>query len=235
MATADSVIVYDSDWNPQSDVQAIDRVHRIGQTKQVRVFRLVTENTIDERIVQRAEIKLRLDRMVIGSGHMVQSSAEKKAGKEAMNHIIRIDAEHILSDNCEEIIDVDIEQILRDGTVKTNAENAKFAQMKQEEMRKYTLEEASSTSLYNFEGIDYRQLTSAPVETMPAIRPTRYHAKLDALAAPPSAAKLITLQEYQFFPPAIYLFCVPGTFKIDMNTQTGEMDCVCVTLHSLTF
>lgn len=57
MATADTVILYDSDWNPQSDFQAIDRVHRIGQKKQVRVFRLVTENTVDERIIQRAEIK----------------------------------------------------------------------------------------------------------------------------------------------------------------------------------
>lgn len=43
LTTADTVIIYDSDWNPQNDFQAIDRVHRIGQSKEVRVFRLITE------------------------------------------------------------------------------------------------------------------------------------------------------------------------------------------------
>ena len=59
--TADVVIFYDSDWNPQMDLQAMDRAHRIGQKKQGRVFRLLTENTVDEKIVEKAEIKLKLD------------------------------------------------------------------------------------------------------------------------------------------------------------------------------
>lgn len=45
-----------------------DRAHRIGQTKQVKVFRLITENTVEEKIVERAEIKLRLDKLVIQQG-----------------------------------------------------------------------------------------------------------------------------------------------------------------------
>lgn len=45
-----------------------DRAHRIGQTKRVKVFRLITENTVEERIVERAEIKLRLDTVVIQQG-----------------------------------------------------------------------------------------------------------------------------------------------------------------------
>ncbi|NXJ06849.1 SMCA1 protein, partial [Odontophorus gujanensis] len=65
LATADVVILYDSDWNPQVDLQAMDRAHRIGQKKPVRVFRLITDNTVEERIVERAEIKLRLDSIVI--------------------------------------------------------------------------------------------------------------------------------------------------------------------------
>ncbi|RMZ94961.1 putative global transcription activator SNF2L1, partial [Brachionus plicatilis] len=65
LMTADTVIIYDSDWNPQSDLQAMDRAHRIGQTKTVRVFRLITDNTVDERIIYRAETKLRLDHVVI--------------------------------------------------------------------------------------------------------------------------------------------------------------------------
>jgi SWI/SNF-related matrix-associated actin-dependent regulator of chromatin subfamily A member 5 len=70
--TADIVILYDSDWNPQADLQAQDRAHRIGQKKQVKVFRLVTENTVDEKIVEKAAIKLRLDRMVIQAGRLAE-------------------------------------------------------------------------------------------------------------------------------------------------------------------
>ena len=65
LATADVVILYDSDWNPQADLQAEDRAHRIGQKKTVRVFRLITEHTVDEKIIERAEKKLLLDAVVI--------------------------------------------------------------------------------------------------------------------------------------------------------------------------
>ena len=64
LQTADTCILYDSDWNPQADVQAMARVHRIGQTRPVHVYRLVTAGTVEERIVQRAEKKLYLDSMV---------------------------------------------------------------------------------------------------------------------------------------------------------------------------
>ena len=76
LATADVVILYDSDWNPQADLQAEDRAHRIGQKKTVRVFRLITENTVDEKIMERAERKLLLDAIVIQ-----QVVVEKRAYK----------------------------------------------------------------------------------------------------------------------------------------------------------
>eukprot|EP00814_Leptocylindrus_danicus_P001063 CAMPEP_0116029408 /NCGR_PEP_ID=MMETSP0321-20121206/16124_1 /TAXON_ID=163516 /ORGANISM="Leptocylindrus danicus var. danicus, Strain B650" /LENGTH=557 /DNA_ID=CAMNT_0003503783 /DNA_START=128 /DNA_END=1802 /DNA_ORIENTATION=- len=63
-AAADTCILYDSDWNPQSDIQAMGRVHRIGQTKTVHVYRLVCNGTIEERMIERAEKKLYLDQMV---------------------------------------------------------------------------------------------------------------------------------------------------------------------------
>jgi SWI/SNF-related matrix-associated actin-dependent regulator of chromatin subfamily A member 5 len=53
--TADTVILYDSDWNPQADLQAQDRAHRIGQTRPVSVYRLCVENTLEEKILERAE------------------------------------------------------------------------------------------------------------------------------------------------------------------------------------
>ncbi|GMI15434.1 hypothetical protein TrVE_jg5295 [Triparma verrucosa] len=64
LQTADTVILYDSDWNPQPDLQAMARVHRIGQKKTVHVYRLVTTGTVEERVVQRAQKKLYLDKMV---------------------------------------------------------------------------------------------------------------------------------------------------------------------------
>ena len=61
-------MLYDSDWNPQADLQAMDRAHRIGQTKQVYVFRFITENSVEERMLERAAQKLRLDQLVIQQG-----------------------------------------------------------------------------------------------------------------------------------------------------------------------
>ena len=62
LGTADTCILFDSDWNPQADLQAMARVHRIGQTKTVHVYRLITRGTVEERMIQRAEKKLYLDR-----------------------------------------------------------------------------------------------------------------------------------------------------------------------------
>ena len=61
----DENIIYDSDWNPQQDLQAQDRCHRIGQTKPVMVYRLVTANTIDQKIVERAAAKRKLEKMIM--------------------------------------------------------------------------------------------------------------------------------------------------------------------------
>merc|ERR1711994_368938 len=65
LTSADTVIIYDSDWNPQQDLQAQDRAHRIGQTKPVMIYRLVTANTIDQKIVERAAAKRKLEKMII--------------------------------------------------------------------------------------------------------------------------------------------------------------------------
>jgi chromatin-remodeling ATPase INO80 len=57
LTAADTVIFYDHDWNPSNDSQAMDRAHRLGQTRQVTVYRLITKGTIDERIIQLARVK----------------------------------------------------------------------------------------------------------------------------------------------------------------------------------
>ncbi len=67
LTAADTVILYDSDWNPQNDIQAQDRVHRIGQTKPVKIYRLVTRGTYEMEMLHRASMKLGLDKAVLGS------------------------------------------------------------------------------------------------------------------------------------------------------------------------
>jgi SWI/SNF-related matrix-associated actin-dependent regulator of chromatin subfamily A member 5 len=70
LMTASNVVLYDSDWNPQVDLQAMDRAHRIGQKKQVNVYRLVTQNTMEEKIIQKQTMKLKLDTLIIQKGRM---------------------------------------------------------------------------------------------------------------------------------------------------------------------
>jgi len=71
LTAADTVIFYDQDWNPQMDIQAQDRAHRIGQTKPVLVFRLVTAHTIETRIMHRATEKRKLEALVIAKGRSI--------------------------------------------------------------------------------------------------------------------------------------------------------------------
>nr|CAB3460189.1 unnamed protein product [Digitaria exilis] len=66
--TADTVIIFDSDWNPQMDQQAEDRAHRIGQKNEVRVFVLVSVGSIEEEILDRAKQKMGIDAKVIQAG-----------------------------------------------------------------------------------------------------------------------------------------------------------------------
>ena len=51
MTAADTIIIYDSDWNPQQDLQAQDRCHRIGQTKETFIYKFITKNSIEEKMV----------------------------------------------------------------------------------------------------------------------------------------------------------------------------------------
>lgn len=156
LTTADTVIIYDSDWNPQVDFQAIDRVHRIGQKKQVRVFRLITENTIDQRILQRAEIKERLDRLVIKSSRKVGVKQEGETYKEVLLDGIRFGAEKILSENKSDA-NFDLQRLLAEAKAKEDAEKAKLDGM--------TLGQSSSTSVYHFEGYDFRTKPSTSRST----------------------------------------------------------------------
>lgn len=68
LAAADTVLLFDSDWNPQQDLQAQDRAHRIGQTRPVLVYRFATKGTVESMLLEKADSKRRLEKLVIQKG-----------------------------------------------------------------------------------------------------------------------------------------------------------------------
>ncbi|CAO4373930.1 unnamed protein product [Caenorhabditis nigoni] len=92
LQTADTVIIFDSDWNPHQDMQAQDRAHRIGQKKEVRILRLITANSVEEKILAAARYKLNVDEKVIQAGKFDQRSTGAER-KQMLEDIIRADGE----------------------------------------------------------------------------------------------------------------------------------------------
>uniref|UniRef100_A0A9J7Z003 SWI/SNF related BAF chromatin remodeling complex subunit ATPase 2 n=1 Tax=Cyprinus carpio carpio TaxID=630221 RepID=A0A9J7Z003_CYPCA len=86
LQAADTVVIFDSDWNPHQDLQAQDRAHRIGQQNEVRVLRLCTVNSVEEKILAAAKYKLNVDQKVIQAGMFDQksSSHERRAFLQAI-------------------------------------------------------------------------------------------------------------------------------------------------------
>uniref|UniRef100_A0A8C2JUM6 SWI/SNF related, matrix associated, actin dependent regulator of chromatin, subfamily a, member 5 n=1 Tax=Cyprinus carpio TaxID=7962 RepID=A0A8C2JUM6_CYPCA len=227
LATADVVIIYDSDWNPQVDLQAMDRAHRIGQKKQVRVFRFITENTVEERIVERAEMKLRLDSIVIQQGRLVDPNTSK-LGKDEMLSIIRHGATHVFASKESEITDEDIDAILERGEKKTMEMKEKLANLGESSLRNFTMD--TENSVYNFEGEDYREkkkvmdykfqqvlvITVITNWIEPPKRERKANYAVDAYfrealrvsepKAPkaPRPPKQPNVQDFQFFPPRLF-------------------------------
>ena len=91
----DTVIIYDSDWNPHQDNQAQDRCHRIGQGKPVIVYRLVTENSVETRLLERAISKRKLERVVIQRGNF------RKVGRKNENLLTKNELQSLLKDDFE--------------------------------------------------------------------------------------------------------------------------------------
>merc|ERR1711972_1107187 len=92
LQTADTVIIFDSDWNPHQDLQAQDRAHRIGQKNEVRVLRLMTVNSVEERILAAARYKLNMDEKVIQAGMFNQRSTGSER-QELLQSILREEAD----------------------------------------------------------------------------------------------------------------------------------------------
>ncbi|CCH60183.1 hypothetical protein TBLA_0C03810 [Henningerozyma blattae CBS 6284] len=181
LTTADIVVLFDSDWNPQADLQAMDRAHRIGQKKQVKVYRFVTDNSVEEKILERATQKLKLDQLVIQQN---RTSTQKKKQKEKQNEqkdallsMIQHGAADVFksgntstgssargtphpsgttsgNDDAAEKEAIDLESILELSEGKTQSLNQKYATLGLDDLQKF-----NQDSAYEWNGTDFKKKT----------------------------------------------------------------------------
>ncbi|XP_043719944.1 ISWI chromatin-remodeling complex ATPase CHR11 isoform X2 [Telopea speciosissima] len=160
LATADVVILYDSDWNPQVDLQAQDRAHRIGQKKEVQVFRFCTEYTIEEKVIERAYKKLALDALVIQQGRLAE---QKTVNKDELLQMVRFGAEMVFSSKDSTITDEDIDRIIAKGEEATRELDAKMKKFTEDAI-KFKMDDTAE--LYDFDDekdenkLDFKKLVS---------------------------------------------------------------------------
>lgn len=222
LTTADIVVLYDSDWNPQADLQAMDRAHRIGQTKQVVVYRFVTDNAIEEKVLERAAQKLRLDQVVIQQGR-AQTAAKAAANKDDLLSMIQHGAGEVFrskaptgdSSNKTELDDEDIDEILARGASRTKELNAKYEKLGIEDLQKFTSESAYEWNGENFAntkkdiGMNWinpakRERKEQSYSMDKYFRQAMYpNPKADAKPKAPRAPKQVPVHDYQFYPPRL--------------------------------
>ncbi|XP_022176627.1 chromodomain-helicase-DNA-binding protein Mi-2 homolog isoform X2 [Myzus persicae] len=95
LATADTVIIYDSDWNPHNDIQAFSRAHRIGQANKVMIYRFVTRNSVEERVTQVAKRKMMLTHLVVRPG---MGGKQTNFTKQELDDILRFGTEELFKE-----------------------------------------------------------------------------------------------------------------------------------------
>uniref|UniRef100_A0A4W4DY94 DNA helicase n=1 Tax=Electrophorus electricus TaxID=8005 RepID=A0A4W4DY94_ELEEL len=98
LATADTVIIFDSDWNPHNDIQAFSRAHRIGQANKVMIYRFVTRASVEERITQVAKRKMMLTHLVVRPG---LGSKAGSMSKQELDDILKFGTEELFKDEIE--------------------------------------------------------------------------------------------------------------------------------------
>lgn len=221
LTSADIVILYDSDWNPQADLQAMDRAHRIGQTKQVVVYRFVTDNAIEEKVLERAAQKLRLDQLVIQQGR-AQQAAKAAANKDELLSMIQHGAEKVfqtkgatgvVAEKGAEMTEDDVDAILAAGENRTKELNAKYEKLGLDDLQKFT-----SESAYEWNGKDFtnkkKEIGIAWINPAKRERKEQFYSidkyyknalqtggrTADTKPKAPRAPRQVPIQDYQFYP-----------------------------------
>lgn len=219
LTTADVVVLFDSDWNPQADLQAMDRAHRIGQTKQVYVFRFVTESAIEEKVLERAAQKLRLDQLVIQQGRS-QQPVKNAASKDELLTMIQHGAEKVFNSKGPlgpagdgEFADDDFDRVMKRGEEMTEKLNKRYETLGLDDLQKFT---SDSTYEWNGETFQPRKKEVGISWINPSKRERKeqnygidsYYRKTlvtggrteNKQPRVPRAPKQILVHDYQFFP-----------------------------------
>ncbi|KAL3787638.1 hypothetical protein HJC23_011786 [Cyclotella cryptica] len=131
LTAADTVIIFDSDWNPQNDLQAMARAHRIGQTRSVRVYRLLTAKTYEMHMFHSASLKLGLDRAVLAhqrqnveetSSSKRKSKAEREEQAKEIDELLKKGAYDVFREDddneAQKFMETDIDQLLEQSSRK---------------------------------------------------------------------------------------------------------------------
>ncbi|XP_064934683.1 ISWI chromatin-remodeling complex ATPase CHR11-like [Musa acuminata AAA Group] len=210
LATADVVILYDSDWNPQVDLQAQDRAHRIGQKKEVQVFRFCTEYTIEEKVIERAYKKLALDALVIQQGRLAE---QKTVNKDELLQMVRFGAEMVFNSNNSTITDEDIDRIIAKGEEATAELDAKMKKFTEDAI-KFKMDDTAD--LYDFDDekddnkVDFKKLVTDNWVEPPRRERKRNYSDADyfkqalrqggpAKSKEPRIPRMPQLHDFQFF------------------------------------
>ena len=152
LMTANIVVLYDSDWNPQIDLQAMDRAHRIGQKKPVSVFRFITENTIEEKMIEKQALKLKLDSVIIQKGR----AATKNSGfsKDELKDVVNYGATEIFKVG-DAVTEEDIDSMIQKGLDDASALKKKVDEKINEDKFDMVNFEMKPSNYYDFEDENY--------------------------------------------------------------------------------
>jgi SWI/SNF-related matrix-associated actin-dependent regulator of chromatin subfamily A member 5 len=191
-----------SDWNPQVDLQAQDRAHRIGQQKPVQVFRFITEGSIEEKVVERAMIKLKLDAVVVQQGRLADRN--KALSKEEMLEMVQFGADAIFKTqnktgaDADEVTEADIDELLRIGAAKTKNMAETVAKKVGPGVGGGLLDfKINSSSSQTFEGVDFKD--KAERERLKQLRLAIANGMSDAVGARAVKKTFLTYNEEEVF------------------------------------
>lgn len=158
LTAASIVVLLDSDWNPQMDLQAMDRAHRIGQTKDVYVYRLITKDTIEEKIIERQVMKLKYDFILLEKGRTERRKKKNfqfslnKLCDDEIKDLAYFGVSNILKVNDDNTIgpeNLDLDKLLAEGEQNSEMLN-KVLEDKIKEFGEKALEFRSENNYMNF-------------------------------------------------------------------------------------
>ncbi|XP_063967719.1 chromodomain-helicase-DNA-binding protein 1-like [Lytechinus pictus] len=158
---ADTVIFIDSDYNPQNDLQAAARAHRIGQTRPVKIIRLIGKDSVEELILRRADEKLKLTNDVIEGGKFSLGTANSGLAENAtqLSDMLKFGLEKLLQSDESSVKDLQLQEILG-GSAGGEWMPDERNDEEEEKMEEDDGSDEEKDHMYMFEGKDYSKETS---------------------------------------------------------------------------